>query len=112
VIYAVPSGFELTTSEPDQIALASTSGAEAIHLLIDTSQEDTTHVLTRISVGGEAGLILRDGPTADGVGYSEVIIVGHNGMQFEISCVAYAGYVASTLQQGCSSFVQSIRFRA
>src|SRR5437016_1423132 len=36
IMYAVPPGFHLTLSTSDGIALGSGSGAEVIHLLVDT----------------------------------------------------------------------------
>jgi hypothetical protein len=110
VIYTVPSDFHLTISAADIVALASATGAEEIHLIIDTSQEDTTHPLGLVEVGGEQGLVLRDGPTADGHGFGMVVIVVHAGTKYEIACVGYYGYDTSRIRDGCSSFLQSIRF--
>lgn len=110
IAYAVPAGFHLALSTADELQLTSGTGAEALHFLVDTSQEDTSHALGTVDVGGEAGAILQNGGTADGVGYSEVIITTHAGTQYEIDCLGYYGYNASRLHSGCTSFVQSITF--
>jgi hypothetical protein len=110
ITYTVPAAYSLNLSTPAEVQLTSVSGAEALDFSLDPAEEDLGAAQGTLSVAGETGYVLHRGPDAGGFGYSEVVVLQHAGVQYELTCVGYAGYNATRLSQGCAAFLGSIAF--
>ena len=110
ITYAVPDGYSLNLSTPEEVQLTSQTGAEALDFAVDPAQENLSSATGTVTVGGETGYVLRRGPDAGGYGYTEVVVLAHDGTQYELTCIGYSGYDSNRLSLGCASFMQSIAF--
>lgn len=109
ITYAMPAGFSLTFATDQEVKLATSQGVEQILFAVDPSQEDTSHALGTVTVGGERGYVLQRGDDGSGL-YSEVVVLRHRGTQYELSCIGFHGYDSARIQQGCSGFTSSLAF--
>lgn len=109
VTYTMPAGFYLTLATDQEVKLATAQGVEQILFAVDPSQEDTSHPIATMTVGGERGYVLQRGDDGSGL-YSEVIVVSHHSSQYELSCIGFHGYDRSRIEHGCATFTGSLAF--
>lgn len=111
ITYAMPAGFALTFATDQEVKLATAQGIEQILFAVDPSQENTSHPLSTVTIGGERGYVLQHGDDGSGL-YSEVVILRHRGTQYELSCIGFHGYSGARIQQGCATFSNSLAFQS
>lgn len=111
ITYTMPAGFTLTVATDQEVKLATSQGVEQILFAVDPSQEDTSHPVNTVTVGGEKGYVLQSGDDGSGL-YSEVVVVRHRATQYELSCIGFHGYDRSRIQHGCATFTDTLAFRA